>query len=110
MKYNENFVTFEFAGLNYVNTLQTYYRYKLENFDPDWNEIKTNGLGVATYTGLHPGKYKLVVYTANNDRSWGEQAAEMTIVVSPAFLGNCSCLHILHIDCRWSHLFVFKSL
>lgn len=44
-----------------------------------------NGLGVATYTGLHPGKYKLVVYTANNDRSWGEQAAEMTIVVSPPF-------------------------
>ncbi len=35
LKYNENFVTFEFAGLNYVNTLQTYYRYKLENFDPD---------------------------------------------------------------------------
>ena len=31
------------------------------------------------------GKYKLVVYTANNDRSWGEQAAEMTIVVSPPF-------------------------
>ncbi|MCS2813223.1 hypothetical protein NXX52_09430 [Bacteroides ovatus] len=27
---------------------------------------------MATYTGLHPGKYKLVVYTANNDRSWGE--------------------------------------
>ena len=88
LKYNENFVTFEFAGLNYVNTLQTYYRYKLENFDPDWNEIKTNGLGVATYTGLHPGKYKLVVYTANNDRSWGEQAAEMTIVVSPPFLAT----------------------
>lgn len=85
LKYNENFVTFEFAGLNYVNTSQTYYRYKLENFDPDWNEIKTGGLGVATYTGLHSGKYKLVVYTANNDRSWGEQAAEMTLIVSPPF-------------------------
>ncbi len=37
------------------------------------------------YRFLHPGKYKLVVYTANNDRSWGEQAAEMTIVVFRLF-------------------------
>lgn len=85
LNYNENFVTFEFAGLNYVNTSHTYYKYKLENFDPDWNEIRTSGLGVASYTGLRPGKYKLVVYTANNDKSWGEQAAAMTIVISPPF-------------------------
>lgn len=37
---------------------------------------------MATYTDSHPGKYKLMIYTTNNDRGWGEQAAEMTIVIS----------------------------
>lgn len=44
----------------------------LKNFDEDWNEISGNELGKATYTGLRPGKYNFIVYTANNDKVWGE--------------------------------------
>lgn len=85
LKHYENFISFEFAGLNYVNPNQTYYRYKLENFDPEWKEINTTGLGTASYTGLQPGKYKLVVYTANNDKIWGTRPAEISIIISPPF-------------------------
>lgn len=85
LNYKENFITLEFAGLNYVNPSRTYFRYKLENFDKDWNEIITDGLGSVTYTGLPPGEYKLIVYTANNDKIWNDQPSEMRIIIKPPF-------------------------
>ncbi|MDR2804051.1 MAG: response regulator [Dysgonamonadaceae bacterium] len=85
LNYAENFITLEFAGLNYANPSHTYYRYKLENYDLDWNEILTSGTGVASYTGLPPGKYRLIVYTANNDKVWGDEAAEISIWITPPF-------------------------
>ncbi len=83
LRHNENFISFEFTGLNYVNPSQTYYKYKLQNFDEDWNEILADGSGKVTYTGLRPGTYKFVVYAANNDKVWGNVPAEVTIVINP---------------------------
>ena len=85
LNYKENFITFEFSGLNYVNPSHTYYRYRLENFDKNWNEISASALGTASYTGLQPGKYKLVVYTANNDKIWSDEPAEISVVIYPPF-------------------------
>lgn len=85
LNYNENFISFEFAGLNYVNPTHTYYKYKLENYDKDWIELSTTGIGTATYTGLAPGEYNLIVYTANNDKVWGTQPAEISIIITPPF-------------------------
>jgi signal transduction histidine kinase/DNA-binding response OmpR family regulator/ligand-binding sensor domain-containing protein len=85
LNYNENFITIEFAGLNFVNPSRTYFRYKLENYDKDWNKIETVGSGSITYTGLPPGKYELLVYTANNDKTWGDEPTSLAIVISPPF-------------------------
>ena len=81
--YNENFITLEFSGLNYVNPSRTYYRYRLEDYDYNWNEIQSSGAGIASYTGLPPGKYKLVVYTANNDKVWSDVPAEISVIITP---------------------------
>lgn len=84
LKHFQNFVSFEFSALNYVNPAQTYYKYKLEGEDVTWNEVSTtNGIGRANYTNLYPGTYNLKVYTANNNRKWGDKYAEITIVVHP---------------------------
>lgn len=85
LNHNENFISLEFTGLNYVNPAQTYFRYKLENFDQEWTEIVTNGAGKVTYTGLRPGIYKLIVYSANNDKLWGDIPAELTIRIGSPF-------------------------
>lgn len=85
LKHNENFISLEFAGLNYVNPAQTYFRYKLENFDQGWTEIVTNGAGKVTYTGLTPGTYQLIVYSANNDKFWSQTPAKIKIVIIPPF-------------------------
>ena len=85
LNHDENFITLEFAGLNYVNPQRTYFKYKLENFDSDWNEIVTSGPGKVTYTELPSGTYRLVIHTANNDKIWSDQVAEMTIKIKPPF-------------------------
>lgn len=86
LKYFQNFLAFEFSALNYVNPTQTYYRYKLEGADNEWNEIKTaDGVGHANYTNLSPGTYYFKVFAANNSRHWGKQYAMLTVVVSPPF-------------------------
>lgn len=48
-------------------------------------EISGNELGKATYTSLRPGKYNFIVYTANNDKVWGEIPYELTIIITPPF-------------------------
>ena len=55
------------------------------NYDKEWNEVVANGSGRATYTGLQPGEYKFVAYTANGDKIWGKTPAEITIVIAPPF-------------------------
>ena len=85
LRHDENFITIEFSGLNFVNPSHTYYKYKLQNYDKEWNEVAASGSGRATYTGLQPGKYEFVVFTANSDKIWGQRAATLTIVVEPPF-------------------------
>jgi signal transduction histidine kinase/DNA-binding response OmpR family regulator/ligand-binding sensor domain-containing protein len=83
LEYNKNYFTLDFSGLNYVDPAQTYFKYILENFDRDWTEILVNGQGSVTYTGLPPGLYYFKVYTANNDKRWGDEYAEIKIVITP---------------------------
>ena len=85
LQHDENFFTLEFTGLNYVNASRTFYRYTLENFDSGWIEIQADGKGSATYTNLSPGKYRLVVYSANNDHIWGKEPATISIIIQPPF-------------------------
>jgi len=83
LHYDENNITLEFSGLNYVNPVQSFFRYKLENYDKNWTEIIANKQGTAFYTGLKPGTYIFKVYAANNDKFWGDKSAELKIVVLP---------------------------
>lgn len=84
LRYNENFISVELAGLNFVDPSQTGFRYRLEGYDESWNEISAaNGALSVTYTGLPPGKYRLVVYAANNDKLYGDEPACMDIEITP---------------------------
>lgn len=85
LKYNENFLTLEFAGLNYVHPSRSYFRYKMESYDQEWIEIEADGLGRINYTGLPPGTYSFKIYAANSDKVWGKDFAEVKIIVMPPF-------------------------
>jgi len=82
LPYRDNVFSFEFAALSYANSLKNRYRYKLEHFDPGWNEVGSKQR-LATYTNLDPGKYVFRVQGSNSDGVWNEEGVSLTIVVTP---------------------------
>lgn len=82
LNYDQNFVSFDFSALNYINRSQTHYRYRLTGLDKEWHEIVSpTGTGTASYANLPPGTYDLEVYAANNSKQWGSSSATIQIIV-----------------------------
>ena len=82
LSYRCNNLTFEFSAFAYVDPGYNTYKYRMENFDTDWN--LTGGMSPqAVYTNLRPGNYRLVVLAANEDGYWCEEPAELEIVIRP---------------------------
>lgn len=85
LKYDENYVTLEFSGLNYLNPSQTSFRYQLDGFDKEWTEaLFENGQGRITYNNLPPGEYVFRVSVVGNDRMWGPES-RFVLVIHPSF-------------------------
>ena len=82
LSHRDNVFSFEFAALSYANPQKNRYRYKLENFDPGWNEVSSSQR-LATYTNLDPGKYVFRVQGSNSDGVWNEQGVSLTILITP---------------------------
>jgi len=82
LKYSENTFTFEFVGLDYVNSLQNKYAYKLEGFDEEWQNVGTRRF--ASYTNISPGKYRFKVIATNNDGLWSAEKI-IKITIEPPF-------------------------
>lgn len=74
---------FKFSTLNYNQILKYTYRFQLENFDNDWNEVGQQD--VATYTNIPHGKYTFRVQARLGDQAWAERETSISVVVKPAF-------------------------
>lgn len=72
---------FSVAVLSYSNPAQNRFQYKLEGFDPDWNEGPSDGR--VNYTNLPPGNYKFLVRTADGAGGWNESSVSFPIEVLP---------------------------
>jgi signal transduction histidine kinase/ligand-binding sensor domain-containing protein len=59
------------------------FRYKLDNWDKDWQEAGDRRQ--AFYTNLSPGNYVFRVAASNNDGVWNEEAATFSFSVAPAW-------------------------
>jgi ligand-binding sensor domain-containing protein/signal transduction histidine kinase len=82
LSHRNNVFSFEFAALSYANSQKNRYRYKLENFDPTWNEVGSKQR-LATYTNLDPGKYVFRVQGSNCDGVWNEEGVSLRILITP---------------------------
>lgn len=96
LKYNQNFITFRFSGLDYINPAQNRYAYRLEgpNFDGDWTF--TGNQRVAAFTSLNAGTYYFSVKAANNQGVWSTSQRTIKVVISPPFWQTW-----------WAYLFYF---
>ena len=85
LNYDENFLTFDFSSLNFVNPSQTYFRYRLEGADKKWNEITSDkGQGSVVYNNLLPGEYTFRVMSAGNDHVWSPESV-FHVTIRPPF-------------------------
>lgn len=81
LPYDENFITFEFALLDFTNPSKNKYAYMLEGFDNDW--IYSGNKREVTYTNLDPGNYIFRVKAANSDGIWSEGVLSVKLTISP---------------------------
>lgn len=83
LSYRENVFSIEYVALSYKTPSKNQYKYKLEGFDKDWNEVGNQRK--ATYTNLPAGKYRFHVIGSNNDEKWNEEGTMLNVVIHPPF-------------------------
>jgi signal transduction histidine kinase/ligand-binding sensor domain-containing protein/DNA-binding response OmpR family regulator len=81
LSYQHNEFSIEFSALNFINSYQNQYAYKLEGFDKDWIYCGTRHQ--ATYMNLNYGTYTFRVIGSNSDEIWNKKGASLTITILP---------------------------
>lgn len=83
LPFDKNHLRFEFAALLFNQPAKTKYRFKMVGIDKQWVENGTSN--VASYLGLSPGSYKLLVNATDNRGLWSKDMKEISIVIRPPF-------------------------
>lgn len=83
LNHKQNFVSIEFAALDFVESKRILYTYKLEGFDQDW--VMAGKQRIANYTNLAPGEYVFRVRSTNSDGIWMDNEHTLQIEISPSF-------------------------
>lgn len=81
LSYNQNFLSFEFAALDYEEPNGNQYAYKMEGIDTDW--VYSGNRNFADYPNLKPGEYVFKVKAANTNGIWNEEGKSLLISVLP---------------------------
>ena len=81
LTHKDYFVVFTFSVLDFLDPEKNQFRYKLENFDPEWIENGTRN--TATYTNLPPGEYVFRVQGANSAGVWNREGISLFVRVLP---------------------------
>jgi signal transduction histidine kinase/ligand-binding sensor domain-containing protein len=79
-----NAIEIDYTATSVLIPERVRFRYKLEGFDTDWQEVGTRRQ--AFYSGLPPGRYRFRVVACNSDGLWSEKDASLGFAIPPAFL------------------------
>lgn len=105
LRYDQNFFSFEFASLNYINSTANQYAYMLEGVDRQWNNTGTQRF--AGYTDIKPGHYIFKVKGSNNDGIWNNEPVIIEVIITPpwwktwwfytlCFIAFCALLYLIY--------------
>jgi signal transduction histidine kinase len=83
LTHRENFVSFDFAALDYNNPSGNEYAFRMEGVDEDWVYAGTRRH--ADYPNLRPGDYVFRVKGSNSDGVWNEEGTSVRITIQPPF-------------------------
>ncbi len=80
LPHDQNFITAEFAALQFNRPGKNRYRYRLDGLETDWKETDRP---VATYTNLPPNNYVLVLNGSNTSGRWSRYSRKLWITIRP---------------------------
>jgi len=83
LSYDKNFLSFDFAALDFTQPEKNRYAYKMIGLDENW--IYAGNRRHADYPDLKPGEYVFKVKGTNNDGVWNEDGLEVVIQISAPF-------------------------
>ncbi len=83
LEHGQNFISLEFAALDYTAPRKNEYAYRLEGLDNDW--IRAGTRSYASYAHLDPGRYVFHVKAANSDGVWNEEGRSLAITIAPPY-------------------------
>ncbi|MBC7864785.1 MAG: SpoIIE family protein phosphatase, partial [Bacteroidia bacterium] len=81
LSYKDNFFSFDFVALDYLEPSKNKFSYKLEGVDEHWSAPST--IRYASYTQLEGGEYVFKVKASNNDGVWNEEPTLLYIHIIP---------------------------
>jgi signal transduction histidine kinase/CheY-like chemotaxis protein len=81
VKFNQNFLGFEFSAFEYRNSDRVRYKYRLEGLDEDW--VSGDERHIVDYPDLNPGRYTFRVIAANGNGVWNMKGASLDIHILP---------------------------
>jgi signal transduction histidine kinase len=82
LEYYENYISFQFAAIEFSSPEKIRYAYRLEGSDRDW--VDAGDRRYADYTDLGPGKYTFHVRATNADGYVSEGKA-ISVIINPPF-------------------------
>lgn len=80
LAHNQNYLTVQFAALQFNQPTKNQYRYRLNGLEDTWKE--TTRLE-AVYTSLPPGDYVLLVNASNTSGRWSRHVRRLAITIQP---------------------------
>ncbi len=80
---DDDWITIEYAALDYTAPQKNQYAYQLEGVDENW--IYCGNQHAVTYTNLSPGEYVFRVKGSNNDGKWNGAGTELALIIHPPF-------------------------
>lgn len=83
LPYDQNFIAFHFAALDFARPAANEYAYMLEGLDAEW--IFARDRRYASYPNLSPGHYTFRVKAANSDGVWNEVGASLDLIITPPY-------------------------
>jgi signal transduction histidine kinase/DNA-binding response OmpR family regulator len=78
LKHDQNFITVNFAAMQYNRRNKIRFRYQLTGLDRDWVVTERP---TAVYTDLRPGDYTLKLNASNTSGSWSQHVRTLPILV-----------------------------
>jgi signal transduction histidine kinase len=82
LSHDQSNFSLQFQALSFLNMANIKYRYKLDGFDHNWNEVGSDQRWV-NYTALPVGSYTFHVEVANLRGEWNSPGTQLSITMLP---------------------------